>query len=146
MLVPPFAPRRSGAALWLMGASLVAVTSPGCSCGADTTELPNSTTASSTSSGSSGAGGGGGSTSTTGVGGAGGSGGEGGGGGAGGQGGQLEAHGPAATESVSAGVVGKSSAYKMVFTLGQPTIQQGKSTSATHRLQGGLVGANGSLP
>lgn len=51
-----------------------------------------------------------------------------------------------ATETVSAGEVSKSSSYTMVHTLGQPTQNQGKTTSPGYRLQGGLNGANGSLP
>ena len=46
----------------------------------------------------------------------------------------------------SAGDVSKSANYKMVFTLGQPTQNQGKSTSPAYRIQGGVIGANGSLP
>jgi hypothetical protein len=34
----------------------------------------------------------------------------------------------------------------MVFTFGQPTQNQGKTTSPGYRMQGGLIGANGSLP
>jgi hypothetical protein len=51
-----------------------------------------------------------------------------------------------ATETVSAGEVSKSPNYKMVFTFGQPTQNQGKTTSPGYRMQGGLVGANGSAP
>jgi hypothetical protein len=51
-----------------------------------------------------------------------------------------------ATETVSAGDVSKSEHYTMVHTLGQPTQNQGKTTSQGYRLQGGLSGANGSLP
>jgi hypothetical protein len=36
--------------------------------------------------------------------------------------------------------------YQMLFTFGQPTTNQGKTTSPGNRLNGGLVGANGSLP
>jgi len=50
------------------------------------------------------------------------------------------------TEFVSAGQQSASANYRMVFTLGQPTQNQGKSTSTSYRLQGGLIGANGSLP
>jgi hypothetical protein len=51
-----------------------------------------------------------------------------------------------ATETVSAGEVSSSPSYRMVYTLGQPTQNQGKTTSPGYRMQGGLVGANGSLP
>src|SRR5262245_44094583 len=70
----------------------------------------------------------------------------GGGGGMGGAGGGSAAHGPPATDFVSAGEVSKSPSYKLVFTFGQSTQNQEKTTSPSYRLQGGLVGANGSLP
>lgn len=64
-------------------------------------------------------------------------------GGAGGQGGSSsEAHG--ATEWASAGGVGKSEKYKMIFTFGQPIASTGKAMSSSYRIQGGVVGANGS--
>jgi hypothetical protein len=47
---------------------------------------------------------------------------------------------------VGAGDVCKSPQYKLVFTMGQPTQNQTKTTSPSYRLQGGLIGANGSLP
>ncbi|WP_437940822.1 hypothetical protein [Sorangium sp. So ce341] len=77
-----------------------------------------------------------------------GSGGEGGGGHGGeGQGGSAPAEtGVEATETVTAGEVARSSRYRMVFTLGQPTQNQGTSASPKVRMQGGLLGANGSLP
>jgi hypothetical protein len=34
----------------------------------------------------------------------------------------------------------------MIYTLGQPTQNQDRSSSKSYVLQGGLVGANGSLP
>ncbi|NUQ77011.1 MAG: hypothetical protein HUU21_26045 [Polyangiaceae bacterium] len=79
-----------------------------------------------------------------GTGGTGGTGGMGGGGGAGGAGGGAAESGVSATETVSAGEVSKSPNYTMVFTFGQPTQNQGKTTSPSYRMQGGLVGANGS--
>jgi hypothetical protein len=45
---------------------------------------------------------------------------------------------------VSAGEVSKSPKYKLVFTLGQPSLQQGTATSPSYRAQGGLSGVNGS--
>lgn len=81
-----------------------------------------------------------------GAGGSGGSGGTGGTGGAGGAGGSAQNFGPPASEFVSAGEVGTSANYKMVFTLGQSTPNQSSSTSQSYRLQGGIVGATGSLP
>ena len=66
----------------------------------------------------------------------------------GGAGGRPEVadRGVAASDVVSAGKVVRSPSYRMVFTLGQPTQNQGKTTSPSYRMQGGLVGANGSLP
>lgn len=82
-----------------------------------------------------------------GQGGAGGSGGQGGQGGEGGQGGSMVSnHGPAAQDLVSSGEYCKSSNYKLVWTMGQSTQNQDKMKSAGYRLQGGLVGANGSVP
>ena len=63
-----------------------------------------------------------------------------------GGGGGMQISGKAATELVNGGDTVKSPGYKMVFTVGQPTQNQGKTTSPGYRLQGGLVGANGSLP
>lgn len=131
---------------WLLLAAAVgvAVFSPGC--GGDDATSPASSTSSSSGTGQGGAGGtgqggaGGGSTTTTT------STGTAGGGGAGGSGGTAENHGPPATETVSAGETSKSASYRMVFTFGQPTQNQGKTTSSSYRMQGGLVGANGSLP
>jgi hypothetical protein len=34
----------------------------------------------------------------------------------------------------------------MIFTLGQPTQNQSRTTSPSYQMQGGLIGANGSLP
>jgi hypothetical protein len=53
---------------------------------------------------------------------------------------------PPATQMVNAGDTGLSPHFKAVYTLGQPTQNQGKSTSPSYRVQGGLIGANGSLP
>ena len=65
----------------------------------------------------------------------------------GGSGGGLaaEEHGPAATQLVNGGAVSKSAKHLMVWTLGHPTPNQDKATSAKHHLQGGLIGANGSM-
>jgi hypothetical protein len=79
----------------------------------------------------------------------GGAGGEGGtGGGTGGQGGSgaMSNFGPSATSFVNAGEVSKSPGYKLVWTLGQSTQNQSKMSSTNYRVQGGLVGANGSIP
>jgi hypothetical protein len=109
---------------------VVAMASPGC--GGGDTENSSTTSPATTSSNSSA--------------GSGGAGGEGGAGGAGGQGGGTADTGVSATETVSAGEVSKSPNYRMVFTFGQPTQNQGKTTSPSYRVQGGLVGANGSAP
>src|SRR5262245_13354089 len=49
-----------------------------------------------------------------------------------------------ATETVSAGDVTKSPNYIMISSFGQPTQNQGKTTSPSYGLQGGIVGATGS--
>jgi len=52
-----------------------------------------------------------------------------------------------ASDLVNAGTVAKSKSYKVVYTLGQSTQDQGVDTSKGQRLNGGLVGAmNGSQP
>lgn len=112
-----------------------ATASLGCGSGGDT-ESGSSRSTGTTEASSSSSGGG--------EGGAGGAGGSGGAGGAGG--GTAADNGAPATETVTAGEVSKSANYKMVFTFGQPTQNQGKTTSSSYRLQGGLTGANGSLP
>lgn len=53
---------------------------------------------------------------------------------------------PPSTEFVNAGDTSRSPHFKAVFTLGQPSQNQDKSTSPSYRAQGGLIGANGSLP
>ena len=94
-----------------------------------------------TGSSSSGSGGQGGSAGQGGAGGMGGQGGE------GGQGGSMnENHGPGAQNMVSAGKVSTSANYKLVWTMGQSTQNQSKMSTTKYRLQGGLVGANGSVP
>jgi len=98
---------------------------PGCSCGSD--ESVSVTTGT-----GSGTGGAAGATTTTSEGGTGGAGGE-------------PPRGVQSTDSVSAGNVVQSPSYTMVFTFGQPTQHQGKATSPRYRMQGGFVGANGSL-
>ncbi|WP_437736702.1 hypothetical protein [Sorangium sp. So ce1335] len=50
------------------------------------------------------------------------------------------------SETVTAGEVAKSARYRMEFTLGQPTQNQETTTSPRYRMQGGLIGASGSLP
>ena len=115
--------------LWL--GSLVAIASLGCGGGGETKASTGDVASSSSSSGG-------------GVGGAGGGSGEGGAGGAGG--GTMADNGHSSSETVSAGEVAKSPSYKMIFTFGQPTQNQEKTTSPGYRMQGGLVGANGSAP
>lgn len=53
---------------------------------------------------------------------------------------------PPSTQIVGAGQMATSPNFKMVYTFGQPTTNQDKSTSANRRLRGGLQGANGSGP
>ena len=108
---------------------------PGCSCNSDESVTPTTATGTGGQGGTT-------STTTTSEGGGGGGGGGQGGGGAGG----APAGGVQSTDSVSAGNVAQSQSYTMVFTFGQPTQHQGEANSASYRLQGGLVGANGSLP
>jgi hypothetical protein len=79
-----------------------------------------------------------GATTTGGDGGAGGQGGSG--------GGEPQPTGLPGTDFVSSGERATSPSYKMVFTLGQSTQNQGKTTSRGYRMQGGLQGTNGSLP
>jgi hypothetical protein len=47
---------------------------------------------------------------------------------------------------VAAGQTASSENYRMVFTLGQLSQAQSSQTSEQYRLQGGVVGANGTLP
>ena len=49
--------------------------------------------------------------------------------------------GPSATELVSSGTYAKNGKYKVFFTVGQSTPNQGVSTSTDQRVNGGLVGA-----
>jgi hypothetical protein len=49
--------------------------------------------------------------------------------------------GPSATELVSSGNYAKNGKYKLFFTVGQSTPNQGVSTSEGQRVNGGLVGA-----
>jgi len=70
----------------------------------------------------------------------------GGGGGTGGEGGGLPTDsGHQGSELVNAGDVCESQGYRLVYTLGQPTTNQQTMTSTGFRLQGGFVGATGSL-
>jgi hypothetical protein len=65
-------------------------------------------------------------------------------GGMGGGGGGTQAHGPAATGTVTEGNRASSTKFVAVQTMGQSTINQSRSSSNKYVLQGGLVGANGS--
>ena len=51
------------------------------------------------------------------------------------------AKGHEASAFVSAGLVAKNGQHWMVFTVGQPAGKQGTMKNASHRLEGGLVGA-----
>jgi hypothetical protein len=69
-----------------------------------------------------------------------------GGGGQGGSGGGMtSSDGHEGTEFVNAGEVCESPGYRLVYTLGQPTTNQETMTSTGYRLQGGFVGATGSV-
>jgi hypothetical protein len=50
------------------------------------------------------------------------------------------------SQTVNGGTKASSANFSMVFTLGQPTTNQGVYNSANFRLQGGLIGANGNPP
>ncbi len=50
------------------------------------------------------------------------------------------------SQVVNGGTVASSPNFRMVFTIGQPTQNQGTYTSDNFRLQGGLIGANGNPP
>jgi hypothetical protein len=80
------------------------------------------------------------STGSTGGGGAGGA------GGVGGAGGEPMSGVRRGTETVSGGQHMKSSSYSLVYTVGQPTQIQTTTKSSSYQMQGGLIGANGSLP
>jgi len=58
----------------------------------------------------------------------------------------AELVGKSVTQTVNGGTVASSPGFRMVFTIGQPTQNQGVYTSANFRLQGGLIGANGNPP
>lgn len=51
-----------------------------------------------------------------------------------------------ATELVGAGTKASSPSFTAVYTLGQPTLNQATGTSPSYRVQGGVVGATGTLP
>jgi len=67
-------------------------------------------------------------------------------GGTGGSGGAPQEGFEPASQTVNAGGRVRGEGREMVFTLGQPTQNQGKTTSPGYRMQGGLAGENGSLP
>ncbi len=50
------------------------------------------------------------------------------------------------SQTVNGGTKASSASFTMVFTLGQPTQNQGVYQSENFRLQGGLIGANGNPP
>jgi hypothetical protein len=76
-------------------------------------------------------------------------GGSGGGGGAGGEGGapvDIPSASHAVMDWASAGATSTSKKYKMIYSVGQATIQQGTSVSAGHLAHGGVIAEDGSLP
>lgn len=81
-----------------------------------------------------------------GAGGAGGAGGTGGMTTSSGGGGIVPSFGPPGSDFVSSGKVLPNSRYRLVFTVGQSTQNQGKMTNSRYRLQGGVIGVNESLP
>jgi hypothetical protein len=58
----------------------------------------------------------------------------------------VEVTGRTVSQTVNAGHLVTSPNFRMVFTMGQPTQNQGTTTSPNFKLRGGLVGANGSPP
>ncbi len=56
---------------------------------------------------------------------------------------QEISRGHSVTDLVSAGEVGRSKSYKMVFSVGQTSITQDKTTSSSHSIQGGLICTDG---
>lgn len=134
---------------WMGAALLVGATAAGCGQPAEAFQPTTGTgtgaggATSTSSSSSTGEGGSGATTTSSGTGGTAGEGGAGTGGG--GAAGPVD-YGPNAHSMVSAGLMCSSPKYKMVFTLGQPSFQQGKAESPSYRLQGGLIGATGTLP
>lgn len=60
--------------------------------------------------------------------------------------GEEVAPGQSASQLVTAGDRSTSRSYVLVFTVGQPSKLQSTHESASYRLRGGLVGANGSPP
>jgi hypothetical protein len=56
------------------------------------------------------------------------------------------AEGQTINQLVTAGTRSSSASFTLVYTFGQPSQLQSTHTSASYRLQGGLVGANGSPP
>ena len=133
--------RRARLPAYLVAALLLSAAGPGCS-SEDETVGPGTGGAGTTTSTATGHGGATSSSSTSTSSG----GGQGGNGGQGGTGAGPSVSGKPGTETVSAGQKSSSPGYTMVFTLGQPTQNQGKTTSPGYRMQGGLQGANGSLP
>jgi hypothetical protein len=118
---------------WLLLVLVTAATAaPSCDCNESETIAPSTTTGATGGSG--------------GEGGEGGAGAQGGGGAGQGGGGGMQAQGPGATSFVNSGQTATSPNYKMVFTFGQGTPNQGKTSSPGYRMQGGLQGANGTLP
>ena len=133
--------------LMCLGAAALGLTAAGCKelettgSGGDATTSGSAGSGGATTSSEEGGGGSGGDTGGTG-GNTGGTGGNT--GGTGGTGG-VEIIGSGLGDFVSAGGVCDSQGYSQVFTFGQATPHQGKATSAKYRLQGGIIGATGSL-
>lgn len=58
----------------------------------------------------------------------------------------AEVVGRTVSQTVNAGHLVQSPNFRLVFTMGQPTQNQGTTSSPNFKLRGGLVGANGSPP
>jgi len=140
---------------WLCGMLVAGAVAS--ACGSISQSLPGTGGSGGGSAGATGTAGGAGTTGAAGHGGTGTAGNAGGGttgtggintGGRSGAGGALGTggRGVASHQNVSAGNVVKSSNYRMVFTLGQPTPQQTTTTSAKYKMRGGLIGATGTPP
>lgn len=136
---------RTNMAVLLGALALAAIAAPGCGSGTTATSDNGGAAGDAGSAGSKGGSAGSGGT-TAGAGGAtGGASGSTTGGSAGSAGSNASGDvGHPGADFVNAGGVAKSANYKMVFTLGQSTQNQGTTTSANYRMHGGLIGATGS--
>lgn len=124
----------------MLGATAGLVLAGGAGCDGGGTATGGSAGSTTSAGGGGGEAGSGGTTTTGGAGGTGGTA-----TGGGGAGGGAAAPGSPGMALVSAGTHAKSTNYTMVFTLGQSSPIQGRTTSTSYTMQGGLIGATGSL-